>query len=420
MRMITLLLSFLVSLASAQAKLQAQLIDPATGAELSGWTVQLKEALVKTPAGAVTLTPRIELTGDAASNAKLTSENERVKIKKTASGYLLNTPMMETPLAIKGQGKTVQALLKIEKVSPKGAKSKGCKEANLDLIVEPAEFPFYLAVICGNQGDEFGITLTRPEEVSLTSSSLVESAGKGENYHFYNLGKIQSISGEAGKWTFAYKDKEYNLSLAGKKMEKTKIIRIRDKRPKVRVGPGFNQISVAGGAVETDDAQPGILLKIPYVEAVYSVFLSGDISVLTPAGEADESVSFFMGRILSSYLFGADSDFAFGPVLFYEGVKFDQSPDRISLKHNSVGGGLVLLGHIGDHVNYDVELLTSAFAGESVESAVSAQAQVIYRGDVKKPFGYGLGIQYHAYGTKSATGIQREFNQTAAHVVFQF
>ncbi len=318
--------------------------------------------------------------------------------------------LLET-LTLVGPSKTLQLKLKVVFEESAPVIDTGCATAKIRLESDTGSVPFFVGISCMS-GNSHSITLTAPQEVNISSSTLFESRGKGEAWRLYDLSNVRVLTDTIGKFTFDYRGKSFDFTLysdKGKETDSTPIALL--------AGLGLGILSIQGADLTASSAKPTLVLRAPHYPVLGDFGIGANIDLAFLSGGSD-AIDYTLFDVFASYELRLFSAVRFRPRVGYVIFATAHQVTQIGLAANQIGLGAVFDIRLGTNSSLLVEGMTCMLGSAVINSQFTVSASYLHK--AKGVIGWGGGIRLQKFNADSLLGVNRQFDQTVfyANVTF--
>jgi hypothetical protein len=225
--------------------------------------------------------------------------------------------------------------------------SSGCE--NFNITLKPADSPkrpFVAGLVCQKQKDGALLTVTAPKDVAWGSTTIFESAGKGERWRQYVVDrKSLETYGDIGKVDLAVEGSSVTYVIAREKP--LALIRSEsdlDTDTKtllaLRFGVGAWMTRVTTSRANDAHVQPGFLINAD--TKVFFQRLKGGASVrlAMPMATSGKSADFFDLAASASLVFPLGAGTTLYPTVFFVSMVGGYDSGRVDFRYNKPGFGM--------------------------------------------------------------------------------
>lgn len=298
---------------------------------------------------------------------------------------------------------------------------KNCSEFKLTLKPllktrkdgKQAPTPLYLATVCGKTAEGVNLTVSYPESVTIGSSDIAESRGKGESWKYYELGPVKQAQESLGTFTFYYKNQEHKYVLEADKPTDGKTI---TSETILAGGLGFSMLNIKGFDITSSYSTPALILRVPFYPFLGNLGGAFDLDVAIPLGSTS-TISYSQFSMFGAYRFGF-SKFALTPKLGYMVFSQSDTTTGIGLATNQIAVALNASLRITSRSQVMLDFMMASFGAASISSHYSISLG--YFADKSGNFGWGAGAKLQAFKATSSSSVERQFNSTVIFALLSF
>lgn len=283
---------------------------------------------------------------------------------------------------------------------------ENCKKFSLVLKSVEDKVPFYLGTSCEKVEEGTAFALTFPREVRLTSSTLFETRGKGEPWHYYMLGKIDLASGVLGQFTFDYRGKSYDFSLESllsqaKEDDAQNIIFL--------TGVGYASLGISGSDINISDAKPSLILRVPHYPLKFNFGIVLDLDIALPLSEGINAIKYTQFGVFGDYEIPLGSAITLRPKVGYQVSSQSNDTTSVALSANEIAFGLGSEILLGTHYFIGISFIMCGLTSEVIRSHYAID--LTFTRKKKNSLGWGIGGRIQSYSAASELAIERKFSQ---------
>jgi len=255
-------------------------------------------------------------------------------------------------------------------------REKDCNAAGLKFI-ESKKNPLrsFMGLVCEQKADMILVHLSGPLEFETDTSTIFESAGKGERWKTYEISRsnLKSTKNEIARFTFQAQGKklQFALLLDIKSAAATNAVPEEPKKFfRTAGGIALGTLAASGAAGTESKMTLGLHLDSITQPYLWKMVGFGKFTYAAPVSKAS-SLEFEFGTG-PSFALGSSGRSLFGLIFSYVALGQDQdvAGKALSLRHNQMGLNILTAFAMGDKGSLQFRIRSSGFGSATTDLSI--------------------------------------------------
>ena len=278
--------------------------------------------------------------------------------------------------------------LRIEAPTPKqNFKVSDCKDSQVDMVSD-TEVPFFFKAYCWEQEGKRRLQLSFDANLILSSSTIFEIDGKGENWLVYDLTAFETSRGKLADYVFNYKGKDYQFKLVSTKPE----LEVNDdKTNNYSVGLGYANLALSGN-VDADYQTPTIVARAFPQSILGPIMVGFDILATIPLEDSESRINLAQLTPYAIVNFFRDSDFILAPLGSFGFTSQEQAGAGLAYEIFQAGAGARLGFKFGGNWWFTATYRTDSIGSQVISDHSLIEVEILKKG-LEGEFGYSFSFQ---------------------------